>query len=99
MKKKNSWEKTQEVLERAERGDGSVVRVLKIEEISSDLAATDRDIERLDRIVKNLRSFITDCGEEDRSEFKLDVMKYETLLGRARRLRTTIALAMEVFQP
>ncbi len=63
---------------------------IPLAEMQSDLAATERDIERLNAIIDNLRLFISDSAGEDRSRFKAQLFTFEGLLGLAFRLRTTI---------
>lgn len=60
------------------------------EEMLRDLEWTRQDCLRLDGIVTNLRLFIKDAGEEDRSSSRMDLYKYESLLNQAVRLRETI---------
>lgn len=64
------------------------------DEMKADLAATQRDIEALDSIAANLRVFIYEAHGEDRSAFKVDLLKYEGLASDGRRLRKKIINAM-----
>ena len=63
-------------------------------EVEADLNATELDIEALDRIVQNLRFFIQASHGEDRSAFRVDLLKYEALAEQARTLRTRIRRVM-----
>ena len=71
---------------------------LTITDVESDLASTDRDIERLDSIAAGIRTFMNDSQGEDRSAFKVDVIKYEGLAGHARRLRENIVKVKDALQ-
>lgn len=64
---------------------------IPLEEMEGDLNATIRDISRLEIILQNIRGFIQDSHGEKRSNFHIDVMKYEALLSEAVRLREKIA--------
>lgn len=60
------------------------------EEMEADLKATHDDIERLAAIVENLRGFVLHSAGEDRSGFRMDLFKYESLLLQAQRLAVSI---------
>lgn len=68
---------------------------LTIEEVRGDLAATERDSERLLAIVTNLREFIYYSHGENRRAFNTDLFKYNGLLSQAHDLRATIARKLE----
>lgn len=65
-----------------------------IDEIKADLAATDRDIERLIAIRHNLSLFIADSHGEDRSKYKVDLHRYEHILRDGFVLRSKIQSAL-----
>lgn len=64
-------------------------------EISADLEATKNDISALEFITHNIRLFMVESGGEDRSDFRVDLMKWESLLSQARLLMTKIEAAKE----
>lgn len=64
---------------------------MSISEMTADLAATQRDIGRLEAIVENLREFINDACGEDRRAFKIDLMKLEVALEHGRKLSKAIS--------
>ncbi len=65
------------------------------EEMEADLAATDRDIQRLQQAYLALESFVTDSGGEDRSTvFKVELFKINALLQEAQALRPRIEAAL-----
>lgn len=68
---------------------------LSTAEIERDLENTNSDILYLGNIVQGLHLFIQDNGDEDRSGFKTDLLKYETLLNHAKELRIRIQAALE----
>lgn len=59
-------------------------------EAEADLAATLRDVTRLSAIVDNLRLFIHDSAGENRSLYRMDLMRFEKLLDDGRNLETAI---------
>lgn len=63
---------------------------IKLSEIEADFNATKRDIEALQQIVSGLNTFIAYSHKEDRSKFRIDLFKYETLLRQGRELQKTI---------
>jgi hypothetical protein len=63
------------------------------EEIQADLKATEKDIERLVAITRNLDAFIRDSLGEDRSAFRTDLVKYQGLLEQAEGLHVRILRA------
>lgn len=67
------------------------------EEVERDLADTNRDITCLINIVNNLKIFIEQPGEEDRSVFRADLSKYENLLNQAERLESRISAVLDSF--
>lgn len=56
---------------------------IPLPEMISDCEATQRDLERLDAIIFNLELFIRDSGEEDRTGFRMDLFKYQSLRSQA----------------
>jgi len=64
-------------------------------QIKLDLKATQADIRRLTAIVQNMGDFIAFPHDEDRSRFKMDLMKWETFLDVARRLEAAIKRALD----
>lgn len=66
-------------------------------EIEEDLKNTERDIQYLQVITQALNAFIRESDGEDRSSFRIDVMKYESLLSEAYDLKRRINLAKEKF--
>lgn len=58
-------------------------------EVEHDYAETKKDIAHLEAVTQHLRAFITET-DEVRDHFKLDLMKYETLLSQARLLLAKI---------
>lgn len=60
------------------------------EEIEADLAATERDINSLERICDGLRVFIEQSHGENRSAFRMDLFKYTALGTQARTLKQRI---------
>lgn len=63
---------------------------LTLAEVRADLAATDRDITRLDTIAANLALFIDDSQDENRSHYRMDLLRFRVRLIEARELRTKI---------
>ena len=64
------------------------------QEIETDLAATERDIIALSNIVGGLDTFIGQPHEEDRSRFKMDRLKYQSMLSDAHKLKQKIQDAL-----
>jgi len=64
-------------------------------QMKADLASTNRDIGRLQLIVRGIEGFMKDSGDEDRSSFRMDLFKYETLLEMALKFRRLIQEAIE----
>ena len=60
------------------------------EEIEIDLANAESDIQALSNIVGSLDVFITRNGGEDRSAFRMDRFKYQSLLSQAHSLKQKI---------
>ena len=63
-------------------------------EIEADLAATERDIIALSNIVGGLDTFVGQTNGEDRSRFKVDRLKYQSLLSQAHGLKQKIQDAL-----
>lgn len=55
-----------------------------LEEVQKDKIASGIDIMALSAIVKNLREFIHNPCGEDRSSYRVDLMKWESHLAQAR---------------
>lgn len=53
--------------------------MLTIAEVEWDLANTRKDFDRLTAIVDNLKLFINEAGDEDRSFLKKDLLKFQGL--------------------
>lgn len=64
---------------------------LTIAGVAADLAATERDLKRCKTIAENIEAFIEDERENDRSEFRVDLMKWEALAKAAERLADKIS--------
>jgi len=63
---------------------------ITIEDVRFDLKSTDRDISRLTAIVDNLSEFIIDPCGEDRRSYVVDLLRYESLLAEAKKLKARI---------
>lgn len=63
--------------------------------MQADLAATVRDIERLQAITDNLSKFIADSHGEDRKQYRTELLKFDVLFGHAVALRVRIEKAIE----
>lgn len=68
------------------------------EEAEVDLDWTRQDIRRLEAIVKNLEEFIQFAHGEDRSRYKLDLMKWQTILADGRSVEGKIERHLRVFR-
>lgn len=68
---------------------------IPIEEIRADLANTESDIIALSNIVGGLDIFMTRTGGEDRHYFKVDRLKYSSLLSQAHQLKQKIQSALD----
>lgn len=64
--------------------------------MQADLDATCEDIDRLQAVVENLTRFITESHGEDRSRWRIDVMRFESLLGKALKLKDAIKLRLDL---
>lgn len=69
-----------------------------LEDMQQDLAWTLADKERLSAIVENIRKFIEEPGAEIRTSFRVDLMKWESLLNQAKEFEGVIRYAMEQHQ-
>lgn len=63
---------------------------LSIEEVKLDLDNTTRDRECLIKICESLEIFITQPGDEDRGLYRLDLMKFQSLLRKTTELQLRI---------
>ena len=68
---------------------------MSIDEVTTDLALTDLDIQRLHAITENILGFMQEHGGEDRAAFRTDYLKYCALLDNARGLRNLIKIKLE----
>ncbi len=68
---------------------------LSIQEIQRDLDDTNRDIACLEAIWDNLRIFIEQPGIERREIFRTDLLKYESLLMKGKRLKENIEIKLK----
>ncbi len=67
-------------------------------EAEKDLELTNTDIDNLIDIVEGIACFIQFCGEEDRSAFKTDLLKYRALLDEAQRIKLKIERHIETLK-
>lgn len=67
---------------------------IPLEEMQTDLANTESDIQALASIVGALDIFITRNGGEDRLAFRHDRFKYAGLLSQAEQLKSKIQSAI-----
>ncbi len=67
------------------------------EQLEADLAATQQDIDCLELVVDNLRTFIFKT-DEDRTAFKTDLLKYSALRDRAKGLHKKISDVMAALE-
>lgn len=68
---------------------------IPLEEMKGDLSATNRDIARLISIVRHLDAFIEDSHGEDRSLFRIDLMRFRSMLSEGLELKKTIEKVLE----
>ena len=68
---------------------------LSIATIERDLEATLRDVDRLEAITSNLRSFISEGDDEDRTGEKPYLRRFESMLDTARQLVPSIQRALD----
>lgn len=59
---------------------------LTLEEVNGDLAATERDILALKKIIDGYETFIFQSHGEDRRDLRVDLMRAQSLLARAEAL-------------
>ena len=64
-------------------------------EAENDLQAIIDDVARLSLIVENMEMFIRDSGGEDRSIFKIDLLKWKAILEDGRNLIQRIQRTIE----
>lgn len=57
--------------------------------------ATKADVRRLEAIVSNLEGFILDSGGEDRSHYKMDLVRFHSDLATGKRLLARIETVLE----
>lgn len=67
------------------------MNALTKQEIENDLREMSVDLERLRNITVNLRAFINDSFGEDRSRYKVDLLKWESIYNDGLRLKRVIA--------
>lgn len=75
------------------------MKTITRDEMIGDYTATVEDISRLGLIVEALTGFIRDAHGEDRSAFRTDLMRYESLLAHATALRLRILAKLNETNP
>lgn len=71
------------------------LRLKERADCQADLDATHDDIERLHAVVENLTRFIQEAHGEDRRTYRIDVMRFESLLNHAQKLALVIKAKLD----